>query len=131
MTKPVEVTIHKVEDDSYWISGTATCNNHLYEWYGKVDDEKSKNGLDKGRITKLVVRNGEVEDSTTEDVFWLSVIANFDRDWVTKPNGPEATEVFYSIVDEVERIETYDERIYCGSKIKKAIGKTKKALSLN
>jgi hypothetical protein len=65
----------------------------------------------------------------SEKIFWLGVVANYDRDWIIKPTGPEATEVFYVILDELEKIPKYDERIYCGSKIKKAIGKTKKALS--
>ncbi|MNJ90113.1 hypothetical protein D3C87_77070 [compost metagenome] len=130
MKKPVNVIIDKTEDDSDWVTGSVSVNSHNYEFYGKVVDEKTKNTLDGGRIIKLVIRNGEVTEETTKDVFWLSVVANYDRSWLTKPEGPEAIEIFYAVVDEMEKLPTYDARIYSGSKIKKVIGKTKKALSL-
>lgn len=95
MPKPVNVIIDKTEDDSHWVTGSVSVNGHTYEFYGKVEDEDTKQAIENGRVTKLVVRDGQVEDSTTKDVFWLSVIANYDRKWVTQPNSPEAIEVFY------------------------------------
>jgi len=123
------VIIDKVEDDSYWITGTANCNNQSYEWYAKVEDEKHKGGVEKGRVIKLTIRKGEFEEDSNEDEFWKGVVANYDRTWITKPLDQAATEVFYTILDELEKIEAYKNRIYGGSLIKKVVAKTKNTFS--
>lgn len=128
-----KVYIDGIEDDSIWITGHAEHFNVIYDWYAKVKDEKDKSGIEKGRTVKLVVRkrDGSYEKELKEDDFWNGVVANFDRGWVIKPTGSAATEVFYSIFDELESIKTYKERIYNGSKIKKVIEKTKSVFPIN
>lgn len=123
----LKVHIDKIEDDSEWITGN--IGDGAYEFYSKVEDKKSNNGIEKGRVIKLVIRKGEVKEKTKEDEFWKDVVANFDRSWLIKPAGSEAIEVFYSILDELEKLPTYKERIYEGSQIKKFISKTKTILS--
>lgn len=126
-----KVNIDRVNDDSIWITGTAEHHGVIYDWYAKTEDEKNKNGIEKGRTTKLVIRKGKTYDSIDEQSFWDEVIANFDRTWITKPTGPAATEIFYSIFDELEKIPAYEDRIYGGSKIRKVIERTKNAFYLN
>ncbi|MNC20808.1 hypothetical protein D3C81_1115030 [compost metagenome] len=122
----LEVHFDKIEDDSHWVTGSV--GNGQYKFYAKVEDEPSNAGINKGRTVKLVVRKGEVNnDNITEDEFWKDVVANYDRGWTDKPVNSAAKEIFYAIFDELETIKSYNDRIYGGSKIKKALGKTKKA----
>ncbi|AEO93338.1 gp67 [Bacillus phage G] len=125
-----KVHIDKIEDDSIWVTGTAEHHKSTYDWYAKVDDEKNKNGLDKGRVIKLVVRKGNMEEDMNEDEFWEGVVANYDRSWIIKPKDSASTEIFYTILDELEQLEVYKKRIYGGSTIKKIVEKTKNTFSL-
>lgn len=121
------VHIDKVEDDSPWVTGYV--GDGTYEFYAKVEDEKHKLGVEKGRVIKLVIRKGEVKDQIDEEEFWKDVVANYDRCWIIKPINAAATEVFYAVLDELEKIPVYKKRIYNGSVIKKVVSKTKSAFN--
>lgn len=126
--KHLEVYIDKTDDDSPWVTGSIGAGN--YEFYAKVEDGANKKGVENGRITKLVIRKGEVKDQTNETQFWNDVVANFDRTWIIKPKDSIATELFYAVLDELEKISVYKKRIYRGSLMNQFITKTKNAFSM-
>lgn len=119
--KHLKVFINPVEDDSMYVSGKV--GNGTYEFYAKVFDEPSEYGIDGGRISKLTIVAGSINDDPEE--LWNKVIVNYDRGWDIKPSNSKHMEIFHAILDELERLPSYEERIYNGSKIKKIAHKTK------
>lgn len=125
----LQVNINSIEDDSHWVTGS--IGDGMYEFYAKLEDEEVKYGIDNGRTIKLVIRKGEVENQINESEFWEKVVVNYDRKWIIKPQGSASTEIFYAVLDELEKISPYKERIYGGSLINKIIAKTKNVFALN
>lgn len=129
--KHLQVHIDKVDDDSQWITGY--IGDGTYEFYAKVDDEPNNQAVLKGRIIKLVIKRGNVKEKINEEEFWNDVVVNYDRGWIIKPEQKNSShnEIMYAIIDELEKIACYNDRIYGGSILKKMVSKTKNALSFN
>lgn len=125
--KHLKVHVNKVDDDSVFVSGKVGNGN--YEFYAKVEDEPSKDGINEGRVVKLTIKKGNVNVESHDEEYWDNVIINYDRAWFVKPEDPTSTEVYFVVLDELEQLESYDERIYGGSLLGKVIGKTKDKLS--
>jgi hypothetical protein len=125
--KHLNVIFDSIDDDSHWVTGFV--GDGTYKFYSKVEDENKSYGVNKTRVVKLVIRKGEIKDNIAEDEFWSGVVANYDRGWVIKPLNAATTEIFYVVVDELNKIPLYKDRIYNGSKIQKIFSKTKKVLT--
>lgn len=123
----LKVYFDRVSDDSKWVSGY--IGNKEFQFYAKVEDEACAEGINGGRVVKLTIKKGEVKVDHHDEKYWDNVIVNYDRAWNVNPNNPTATEVYFVILDELEEIPPYEERIYGGSALGKVIGKAKEKLS--
>lgn len=123
----LQVNIDPVTDDNAWVSGKVGTGT--YQFFAKVYDEPSEKGIDGGRISKLTIKRGNVDIEDYPEDHWSNVIVNFDRGWDIKPQSSVEMEIFHAILDELEKIPLYEERIFNGSKVKQIISKTKNKLS--
>lgn len=70
-----------------WEQDTLKVENQVVNYSMKVFEEPSEYGINKGRISKLTLKNNN------------KVIANYDRGWDIMPTGKLANEALEMILD--------------------------------
>lgn len=81
----------RVSIDSISVNGLVTGNCGEYRFQAKVYDEPSYCGINRGRVSKLNIREGS----------YSMDLVNYDRGWDIKPKG-KLVHVFNTIVDAIE-----------------------------
>ncbi|GHV11321.1 hypothetical protein FACS1894219_02280 [Clostridia bacterium] len=80
-------------ESSGWVKGIVGS----FSFEAKVYDKGSKHGIDNGRVSKLSIHNSLGASRTC--------VANYDRDWDTKPETPYHKAVYNSIMKQLENLE--------------------------
>lgn len=82
--------------DSNWVSGIIEGTEFKFE--SKLFDEGSRFGIDGGRVSKLSIRNKNVEGLG----FFDGYIVNYDRGWDIEPKDEQHIKIFNEVMNLLE-----------------------------
>ena len=87
----IKVVITKDERRiNHWIKGEATGG---YKFTAKMFDEGSVYGIDKGRVSKLDIRQDN------------KILVNYDRGWDVKPKTPEVKQIYKRVMSALNALD--------------------------
>ena len=71
-------SINLIDNSKLWHEGALKVYGTNYRYWAKVYDEGSEYGIDGGRVSKLMIKEGD------------KIVVNYDRGWDIKPTDEYA-----------------------------------------
>ena len=90
------ISVEMEQKENGYFAGSCDC----YEFKAKIDDKKSEDGINDGRVVKVYVYESKEIDGQT----WMREAAVYNRGWRTKPEGKEDRMIFSAILFCLEQV---------------------------
>lgn len=90
----MEIEFIKFKRNDHWVSGL--INDGEFHFESKLFDERSSSGINKGRVSKLIISIGDGWNG------WDNCIVNYDRGWDVEPETSQDNEILGAVLEFLE-----------------------------